>query len=216
MKTMGFVLSAAMLATATSANAQDMSGPAVQPLLSLAPNTEVVVTPQAPIDTRTVRTGDKFKIATFSDVVQNGYVLIPRGTPGEATVTYRTGKGAFGKSGKMEVEFNWLDVNGRRIPLGGTHHEEGQGNGIYALGALVAAGIIGSALVTGHSAYLTYGQQLRARTVDTLAFNVPVPVPAPAAVRLAALTPERVTVRAIYASTNGDNVVTTPIPLAYP
>ncbi len=91
---------------------------------------------------------------------------------GEATVTYRTGKGAFGKSGKMEVTFNYLDLNGRHIPLSGTYRQEGQGNTGAAVGAVVPVGVFG-AFVTGHSASLVSGQHLRAHTVELLAFNVP-------------------------------------------
>jgi len=140
--------------------------------LVLAPNTEVVVTPNDTLNTKTVKVGDKFKVATVFDVMQDGFVLIPRGTPGEATVSYRTGKGAFGKSGKMEVEFNWLDLGGRRIALTGKYRQEGEGNTGAAVGAVVAVGVFG-AFVTGHSAALTNGQQLRAHTAEPLAFQVP-------------------------------------------
>ncbi len=76
--------------------------------------------------------------------MQDGFVMIPRGTVGEATISYRTGKGAFGKSAKMEIEFNWLDLNGRRIPLSGKFRQEGEGNTGAAVGAAVAVGPFGA------------------------------------------------------------------------
>jgi len=82
--------------------------------------------------------------------------LIPRGTPGEATVTYRAGKGAFGNSAKMEIEFNLLELNGRRIPLSGKVRQECEGNSGAAVGAVVAVSVFG-AFVTGHSATITNG-----------------------------------------------------------
>ncbi len=114
--------------------------------------------------------------------------MIPRGTYGEGTVSYRTGKGAFGKSAKFEVEFNWIDLNGRHIPITGKFRAEGEGNTGAAVGAVVAVGVFG-AFVTGHSATITNGQQLRAYTAEPLAFNVPAGAAAVPTASLAAPTP---------------------------
>ena len=153
--------------------------------VTLAPNAEVVVTPNDTISSKSLKVGDKFRISTVFDVMQEGYVLIPRGTPGEATVSYRTGKGAFGKSAKLEVTFNWLKMGDQVIPLNGTYRSEGQGNAGAAVGAVVAVGVFG-AFVTGHSATLTNGQQLRAHTVQPVSFTLPAGA---APVQAAALAP---------------------------
>ena len=144
----------------------------------LPPNTEVVVTPNDTLTTRgkALKEGSKFRISTLFDVMQDGYVLIPKGTMGEGTITWMTNKGAFGKSGKMEVSFDWLDMNGRRVPLTGKFRQEGQGNTGATVGVAVAAGVF-SAFVTGHSATIVNGQELRARTVEPLTFNVPTSAP---------------------------------------
>lgn len=163
-----YVVSAAALLLSNNAFAQT----AEMRTITLVPNTEVVVTPNDTLTTKSLKVGDKFKIATVFDVMQDGYVLIPRGTPGEATVSYRTGKGAFGKSAKMEVAFNWLKLGDRQIPLNGTYRQEGQGNAGAAVGAVVAVGVFG-AFVTGHSATITNGQQLRTHTAESISFNVP-------------------------------------------
>jgi hypothetical protein len=96
MKLMQYALTAAMLATSTPSLAQTASAPAAFHQITLSPNTEVVVTPNDTLITKTAKVGDKFRISTMFDVMQDGYVLIPRGTPGEATVTYRTGRGPLG------------------------------------------------------------------------------------------------------------------------
>ena len=171
-----YSLSAALLLATTAAQAQEAApaapaAPATR-LITLSPNTEVVVTPNDTLNTKSVKVGDKFRLATVFDVMQDGIVLIPRGTPGEGTVSYRTGKGAFGKSGKFEVEFNNLDLGGRKIALTGKHRQEGDGNTGAAVGAVVAVGVFG-AFVTGHSATLTNGQQLRAHTAEPLSFTIP-------------------------------------------
>lgn len=178
----------AALATTTIAHAQAVA-PVQMRQLVLAPNTEVVVTPNDLLSTKSVKVGDKFRLATVFDVMQDGYVMIPKGTPGEGTVTYRTGTGAFGKSGKMEVELNSLDLNGQRVSLTGKHRQEGEGNTGAAVGAVVAVGVFG-AFVKGRSATIANGQQIRARTAQPISFAVPasapqvitaVPVAAPAA-----------------------------------
>ncbi|MDP9057371.1 MAG: hypothetical protein M3N34_08660 [Pseudomonadota bacterium] len=140
--------------------------------ITMAPNTEISVTPNDTLSSKSIKVGDKFRISTVFDVMQDGFVMIPRGTYGEGTVSYRTGKGAFGKSAKFEVTFDWLDLNGRHIPLTGKYRAEGEGNTGAAVGAVVAVGVFG-AFVTGHSATITNGQQLRAYTAEPLAFNVP-------------------------------------------
>lgn len=142
--------------------------------LVVAPNTEIVVTPNDNVTTKgkQVKEGYKFRIATVFDVMQDGYVVIPKGTPGEGTVTWMTNKGAFGKSGKMEVSFDWLELGGRRVALTGSHRQEGEGNTGATVGAVVAVGVF-AAFVTGRSASVVNGQQLRARTAEPLTFNIP-------------------------------------------
>lgn len=163
-----YIIPAVLLVSANAAMAQTNAGK----IITLSPNTEVVVTPNDTLSSKSLKVGDKFKISTVFDVMQDGYVLIPRGTPGEASVSYRTGKGAFGKSAKLEVTFNSLKLGDRVIPLNGSYRSEGQGNAGAAVGAVVAVGVFG-AFVTGHSATLTNGQQLRAHTADPVSFTIP-------------------------------------------
>jgi hypothetical protein len=142
------------------------------PKLVLPPNTEVAVTPNDNLTTKGSKEGDTFLMSTVFDVMYNGYVVIPRGTPGQGTIVWRTGKGAFGKSAKMELQFDWLDLNGRRISLTGKHRQEGEGNTGAAIGAVVAVGVFG-AFVTGKSAKVPHGMQLSARTAEALPIILP-------------------------------------------
>lgn len=176
-----YIFPAILSISSNAVMAQDNLGKTI----TLAPNAEVVVTPNDTLSSKSLKVGDKFKISTVFDVMQEGYVLIPRGTPGEASVSYRTGKGAFGKSAKLEVTFNSLKLGDRVIPLNGSYRCEGQGNAGAAVGAVVAVGVFG-AFVTGHSATLTNGQQLRAHTADPVSFTIPAGA---APVQTAALAP---------------------------
>ena len=155
--------------------------PVAQPQLVLPMNTEIAVTPNDNLTTKGAKEGDTFLMSTVFDVMYNGYVVIPRGTPGQGHISWRTGKGAFGKSAKMELTFDWLDLAGRRIALTGKHRQEGQGNTGAAVGAVVAAGVFG-AFVTGRSAKVPRGMQLSARTGEALPIIVPTgAVPTPTA-----------------------------------
>jgi hypothetical protein len=142
------------------------------PKLILPVNTEIAVTPNDNLTTKGAKEGDTFMMTTVFDVMYNGYVVIPRGTPGQGHISWRTGKGAFGKSAKMDVSFDWLDLNGRRIALTGKHRQEGQGNTGAAVGAVVAVGVFG-AFVTGKSAKIPHGMQMSARTAEALPIIIP-------------------------------------------
>ncbi len=182
------LLTSALLSTAAVANTDPVALPAAvtavsTPAIAAAPtaplalvlpaNTDVIVTPDASFTSKTMKKGSKFNLSTAADVMQDGYVVIPRGTVGEGTVTYQKKPGSFGKSGKMEVEFNSLMLNGQRVALAGRHRQEGKGNGGAAVGAVVAIGLVGGFLVKGHAAQITNGQQLHAHTVEALNYIVP-------------------------------------------
>lgn len=225
MKSMQCVLTAAAFAMTVAAplHAQDAPAAPVLRSLYLAPGTELVVTPDATVSTRTSKTGDHFGISTVSDVIQQGQVVIPRGTHGQGVVTYRSGKGAWGRTGKMDVAFEWLDLNGQHIPLAGSRHLEGKGNTGAMVGAVIAVGLAGAALVTGHSASLEHGELLSARTIEVVAFNAPGVAPAP---RFASLSAPVVAASApafqppvapavMIVPVNGDNVVMRAVPPSY-
>ncbi len=101
------------------------------------------------------------------DVMLSDYVVIPKGTPANGKIAFRTGKGAFGKSAKMEIEVVDLVLNGRSIPLSGRFRQEGSGNTGATVGTAVAVGPF-AAFVTGRSAVFEQGREFRAFTRDAL------------------------------------------------
>lgn len=152
------------------------SGSAV---LVLPANAELTLTPNSDLSSKSLREGDTFPVSTVYDVMQDGYVVIPRGTRGQGKVTWRTGKGAFGKSAKMDIAFEWIEVGGRRIVVEGKHRQEGSGNTAATIGTALAAGVF-SAFVTGKSATVPHGMQLKAFTAEPISFqiaNLPRPTP---------------------------------------
>jgi hypothetical protein len=84
-----------------------------------------------------------------------------------------TSRGAFGKSGKMDVELEYIQLGTRRIPIDGTYRQEGDGATLATVGGVIAAGVF-AGFITGKSATIPQGRELNA----TLENNLPVALPA--------------------------------------
>lgn len=153
------------------------------PAVLLPANTEVVVRLNEALSSSTARVGHRFALSVARDVLVGNSVVIPRGTPGTGEVTWRTGRGAFGKSGKMEIAVTALSLNGRTVPVAGKTRLEGRGGTGATIGAVFVGGIVAGAFVTGRSAQFEQGHEWRAFTTETLATGpgagtiVAVPVP---------------------------------------
>ncbi len=140
----------------------------VQLLLAAGAPIQLAINEQ--LSSRTHDEGDNFSLTVVQDVYSDGQVVIPRGARAMGQVTWRTGTGAFGKSGKMEIAFRYLDIAGRRIPLRGMHRQEGEGNTAATVGAVLGAGVIGGLLVRGRRALVQEGREFTAFTVDPVPF----------------------------------------------
>ncbi|MCC4232665.1 hypothetical protein LL253_08170 [Sphingobium soli] len=127
---------------------------------TLPANTMIVVTPVQEVTSKKMKEGDAVAFQVVNDVVENGAVIIPRGTPVKGTVTWRTGKGIGGKSAKFEVTFNSVQLAGRDWGLRGSHRQEGRGNTMAAL--------FGSMLISGRSAVMVPGQLVNAFTSEAI------------------------------------------------
>ncbi len=158
------------------ANAQDSQGaePTAGVLAeqkSLPANTEITLSMNEELTTKggRISEGHKFGLSVVDDVRLGEKVVIPRGTAAFGEVTWLTGKGAFGKSGKMEIELRYIDLNGRRIPISGKYRQEGEGNTVATVAGVIAASVL-AAVITGKSARIPQGRELKAFTTE------PVPV----------------------------------------
>ena len=192
---------AALLLVPSAAMAQEtpVAQPAVVETQTAAPiaaeavlpaNSEVVLTMNETVSSKSHRLGEKFSLTVAQDVKVNGATVIPRGTRAVAQITRRSGKGGFGKSGKMDFTFRYLEHNGMRIPIEGRHHQAGQGRTGATIGAVVAAGLVGGMLVQGKNARVEEGREFTVRTLEA----IPVTVASDGAVVIAAsYTPSPVT-----------------------
>lgn len=133
---------------------------AVQRTITLPVNTLVEVTPSVEITSKEMKEGTTREFLVVKDVEYQGEVVIPRGSPVEAQVTWRTGKGIVGKSAKFELSFNWVRVNRASYKLRGMHRQEGRGN--------TAGALLGAAFITGKSATMVPGQIVNVFTAEPI------------------------------------------------
>ena len=140
-------------------------------------NTEVLLRMNQEVTTkgRTWAEGDTFNLSVVHDVRLGDMIVIPAGTRAVGQITWLTSKGAFGKSGKMDIEMQYLELDGQRVPLDGTYRQEGEGNTLATVGGVVAAGVF-AAFITGRSGRIPQGREL----IATLERDLPVSMPEPA------------------------------------
>lgn len=168
-------LAVAMLVS-TSLSAQTASAPAMDAVQAAASAQSLVLNSGTPITLAVIeevtstshREGDIFKLTVLNDVKIGETVVIPRGTPARGEITWRTGKGAFGKSGKIEFALTSIDLNGKSLPVSGNFRQDGEGNTIATGIGVLAVGVF-AGFITGKRARLPAGREL----MSTLADNVP-------------------------------------------
>lgn len=191
--------SAAYSQSAETSGAQPVTAVAVAstPSAMLPANTEVTVSMNEELTSRRHHEGDTFNLTVAGDVRLGNYVVIPSGTRAVGEITWMTGRGMFGKSGKMDIAIRYIDLNGRHIPVEGTFRQEGEGNTVATVAGVLAAPIIG-VFIVGHSAVIPAGRELTVRLRDNLAVALP-----------AGATSQPVAVQAAYSPPAPD---TTPEP----
>jgi hypothetical protein len=133
----------------------------------LPSNSDVWVSLDNELNSKKARVGDTINFKVSRDVMVGQYVVIPRGTAGVGRVTYRTGKGAFGKSAKMEFDIDSIMLPTRTIAVSGHYRIEGNGNTGATVATAVAVGVF-SAFVTGHSAVAAQGSEWKAATKEPI------------------------------------------------
>lgn len=137
----------------------------------LPANTEVILrlTDELTSKGKQNSVGQMFRLTVAYDVKVSGKIVIPSGTPAVGEITFKTGKGVFGKSGKLEVELRHIDLNGQRIPITGKYRQEGEGNTIAAVGAVFLSAPL--LFVTGKSALIPRGRELSGYTAQSVTFD---------------------------------------------
>lgn len=136
-------------------------------------HTEIVFRLDEEIASNRAVVGQSVPVSVMRDVIVDGVVLIPRGSAGHGVVTARTGKGAFGKSGKLDIELRSVDVAGLSVPVNGRYHAAGDGRTGATLGTILVGGVIAGAFVTGRHAIFAEGREFVAFTRDATRVRIP-------------------------------------------
>lgn len=147
---------------------------------SLPQGTSVRLRTLSPLSSMDNKTGDRFDLEVAEDVLLNGRVVIPRGSPAKGEITMVKKKGMWGKSGKLETRVLSVRANGRDIPLRGTVADKGDTGTAGVVGAILVLPIAGF-FVTGTSASLPQGTGFTGLTESDLPVTFAEQAPTPPA-----------------------------------
>lgn len=109
------------------------------------------------------KAGQQFDLETADDVLLDGRVVIPRGSPATGELTFVKKKGMWGKSGKLEGRIVSVRTGGRDIALRGTLNDKGVTGTAGVVGAIAVLPIAGF-FVTGTSADIPSGTTIMSKT----------------------------------------------------
>jgi hypothetical protein len=171
----GFVAFAAMAQQPpTASNNEAVVATPVQaaPSVMLPANTEITLSVNDELSSRVNRQGQTFDLSVTGNVMLGNYVVIPAGTRAVGEITWMTGRGMFGKSGKMNLAIRYIDLNSRHIPVEGNFRQEGEGNTVATIAGVAVIPIAGL-FITGHSAVVPAGRQLTVHLRDNLPVILP-------------------------------------------
>jgi hypothetical protein len=183
-KNIRFSAFAASLLLSSMASAQEAEVLTAQPVamaqdavskratLTLPANSEILVRMNEEISTKKNNEGDTFYLTVVHDVIHKGFVVIPNGTRAVGELVWKTGKGAFGKSGKMDIEIKYLEMGGQRVPLIGKFRQEGEGNTVATVAA-VALVWVAAPFITGKTGKMPAGRELTVHTRDPFQIAIP-------------------------------------------
>lgn len=182
-------VSTTIAASAPVAAVPSVPGSIAPVIVTLPAATEIWLAPARDVSSKNLHLGDSFPMQVSRDVFVHRVLVIPRGTSATAKIVYRTGKGVYGKSAKIEFDLVNLEVAHRPVTIAGHYRVEGEGNSTATVVVLLLTGAIWPLLITGHSAVIRAGSEWRATTSTRLEVALDgdaIPVAGESPVRLAA------------------------------
>lgn len=124
-----------------------------------------------------LKVGQRFQMEVAADVLKNGVVVIPSGTPAVGEITEVRNKGMWGKSGYIGAQAVSIRLGNRNIRLTGSFDDKGV-TGTAGVVAAIALIPVAGFFTTGTSAVIPMGSQAKAFLDEDVAF-VPVATQAP-------------------------------------
>jgi hypothetical protein len=130
--------------------------------LLLPAGTRIDLVTRDPVSTKRNEKGDLLYLKVATPVIVDGVVAIPAGTIVVAQLTRAEKRGAFGRSGKLDVQLLYAELPGGPLRVSGTLEARGKkdaGDGA----ATAAAFLVLPFLSTGRSAEIPAGSEVSAR-----------------------------------------------------
>ncbi len=119
------------------------------------------------LTSKQAKTGQVIDLEAVDDVMVDGHIVIPRGSPARGEITFAKSTGMWGKSGKLDTQVTSVRVNGTEIALRGTVAQKGETGSAGVIGAIAFLPIAGF-FVTGTSAELPAGTNYSAFVVNDM------------------------------------------------
>jgi hypothetical protein len=128
------------------------AGPAIQPSpiatdgILVPGGTTVSVSLAEPISSGTANVNDQVGIVVKKEVDVGGWVVIPAGASGHATITSVEHAGSNGSGGKLAMSVDWVySTDGGKIQLSQTNHasENGDNKGAASTATLLSWALLG-------------------------------------------------------------------------
>lgn len=121
---------------------------------------------------RAVRVNDRVRLEVAEDVVMQGVVVIPRGTPVTGELTRVRYKGMWGRSGAIEGRVVNMQLNGRTVRMSGTFSDRGVTGTAGVVASIALVPVVGF-FVTGTSARIAAGAGTTGYMDEDVTFTVP-------------------------------------------
>ncbi|UIJ44771.1 hypothetical protein LZK98_17195 [Sphingomonas cannabina] len=130
-----------------------------------------------------LKVGQRFNMETAEALSLGDTVVIPAGSPAVGEITDVRNKGMWGKSGRINVRALYVRVNGRQIRLTGATDDKGVTGTAGVVASVALVPVVGF-FVTGTSAKIGLGSQMKAFLDEdvpvTFSGGAPAPLVVPA------------------------------------
>jgi hypothetical protein len=191
MRTIVFILSLGFLSQASAQQAAEiiLAQPAEQtslsaPMPSASSNTEmlpfVIIPAKTPvhftldtaISSKTSLPGEQFQLKVAEDVMINGAVAIPAGTPATGEIIHAQKSSVFGKAGELHLVIRYIDFHGVKIKMRLFQPYQGKDATKAAMGSVFFIGAF-AAFIRGGEIQLPENTFVQALVANETAVKLP-------------------------------------------
>lgn len=135
----------------------------VRPPIIIPADTSITVSTTSDLTSKKARKGDQLALQVAEDVLMNGAVVIRKGTAAVGRIGLARDTGAFGQSGKLEIEPLFIQLSNGVVRLRGGASEKGSIEAPAAVGLLIL-----TPGFTGRSAKIPAGTIIPARVLRSV------------------------------------------------